>query len=51
MADSIRDTTDNVRQRRNARRRGLYRIHRAAETTEQSEERRRRTANTCEGDE
>ena len=36
MAVNISDTTDDVTQRRNARRE-LYRIHRAAETPEQSE--------------
>ena len=39
MADNL---SDIVRQHRNARRRELYRIHRDAETPDQTEERRRR---------
>ena len=41
MTDNVRDTTDDVRQCRNATRSELYRIHRAAEPPEQNEERRR----------
>ena len=40
MADNVSDAADSIRQRRNARRRELYRIQRAAETPEESEERR-----------
>ena len=42
MAENARDSFDYIRQRRNARRRELYRTHRVAETPEQREERRRR---------
>jgi len=41
MAHNVSDTTDGIRQCRNARI-SLYRIQRAAETPEESEERRHR---------
>ena len=43
MAENNGDSTEDIRQRKNDRRRELYRIHRASETPQRTDERRRRS--------